>query len=61
MLKHSSKKAVVVFKQKFSDDILALETDFEYALACFSLLLAEFTTSLTVAEAIKNSNHRLLA
>lgn len=61
MLKHSSKRAVVVFKQKFTDDILNLETDFEYAHACFSLLLSEFTTSLSVTEAITNSNHRLLA
>lgn len=45
MLKHSSKKGIVVFKEKFSEDILSLETDFEYAHACFSLLLTEFTTN----------------
>jgi hypothetical protein len=61
MLKHSSKKAIVVFKEKFSEDILALETDFEYAHSCFSLLLAEFTSSLTVSEAVNKSSNRLLA
>lgn len=61
MLKHSSKKAIVVFKEKFSEDILALETDFEYAHACFSLLLSEFTSSLTVTEAVNNSSNRMLA
>jgi len=61
MLKHSSKKAMVVFKEKFIEDILALETDFEYAHCCFSLILAEFTSNLTVSEAINKSSSRLLA
>ena len=43
MLKNSSKKAIVVFKEKFNSDILSLETDFEYAHACFTLLMTKFT------------------
>ena len=42
MLRNSSIKAVAVFKEKFADDILSVETDFEYALACYSLVLAKF-------------------
>jgi len=43
MLSNSSKRAAVVFKEKFTVDILSVEADFEYAHACFTLLLARFT------------------
>lgn len=42
MLRNSSIKAVAVFKEKFACDILSVESDFEYALACYSLVMTKF-------------------